>query len=131
MDVRFFLPSSPSTPATVFGFGAVFTDVDVQGATRMDFFDASDAPVGSYTVPVAGSGLSFVGVWFDAGERIGRVRIISGDTALGAGVLDDSTHDVVALDDFIYSEPVPAPGSLALLGAGTLVALRRRRMPAR
>lgn len=130
MDVDFFLPSSPVTAAHVNGFGAVFTDVDVAGASRIQFFNTTGHMLGEFAVPVADGGLSFLGVSFDAGERVGRVRIFSGTAAIGAGVNDDLTHDVVALDDFIYSEPVPAPGSLALLGLGGLAVARRRR-PAR
>ena len=40
-DVHFFIPGS-ETPATVQGFGTVFTDVDTSGSTRIQFFDAND-----------------------------------------------------------------------------------------
>jgi len=127
MDVHFRLPTSPNTPATVNGFGAVFADVDRSSSSRIEFYDAANILLGSYPIPAADNGLSFLGVSFDAGERVSSVRLFAGDTALGAAAVDDLTHDVVALDDFIYSEPIPAPGSLALLGLGGLVAARRRR----
>jgi Thrombospondin type 3 repeat len=39
------------------------------------------------------------------GPGIGRVRITSGKTPIGAGVIDSLANDVVVLDDFIYGEP--------------------------
>ena len=62
---------------------------------------------------------------------ISRVRITLGNTALAAGVTDQngSTRDLVAMDDFIYGEPVPEPATVALLliGAVPLLALARKR----
>ncbi|HEY0591594.1 MAG TPA: IPTL-CTERM sorting domain-containing protein, partial [Thermoanaerobaculia bacterium] len=52
----------------------------------------------------ANNGLSFLGVLFNAGERIGRVRITSGNTALGP-TDNNGSVDVVVMDDFIYGEP--------------------------
>ncbi len=126
-DVRFFIPSSPSTPATVMGFGAVFTDVDLAHTTRIELFDSFDALIGIYSVTAFNNGLSFLGISFDDGTRIGRVRITAGNSALSALNTDDGTCDVVAMDDFFYSEPLPAPGSAACLMIGGLLAARRRR----
>jgi len=66
-------------------------------------------------------GLSFVGVFANAGAPIGFVSIFSGSAALGPTVNDVSnggTQDLVVMDDFIYGEPtpVPEPSALALLG---------------
>lgn len=126
-DVRFFIPNSPSTPATVGGFGVVFTDVDLANTTRIELFDPADALIGSYAVPVFNNGLSFLGISFDDATRIGRVRITAGNCALSALNTDDGTCDVVAMDDFFYSEPLPTPGSAACLMMGGLLAARRRR----
>jgi hypothetical protein len=133
-DVSFFIPgTNGGVPATVSGFGAVFTDVDLANSTSMQFFDVFNNSLGIFSVPastVASGGLSFLGVTFDAGERIGRVRIISGNAALGPN--DGSGIDVVAMDDFIFSEPVaaeiPEPSPMVLLGGGVmmLAAMRRR-----
>ena len=80
-------------------------------------------------VPVANNGLSFLGVRFDGGERVTRVRITSGNAALGPN--DGGNVDVVAMDDFIYAEvqrAVPEPSTLLLLGAAALaLRLTRRR----
>ena len=46
--------------------------------------------------------LSFLGIVFDD-ARIARVRIETGDVAPGPN--DDRHHDIVVMDDFIYSEP--------------------------
>ena len=127
----FFVPSSPGTPASVFGFGVVFSDVDITGSTSLTFFDINGAPLGVFNAPVFNNGFSFIGVSFDAGERIGSVRVNSGSDVLGFGVGDGGAIDVVAMDDFMYSEPqavVPEPGTTALilLGVGSVAALRRR-----
>ena len=70
---------------------------------------------------------SFLGVSFNAGERIGRVRITTGNSALGAGLNDQNGDliDVVVRDDFLFSEPiagVPEPGTVVsmLSGLGVL-----------
>ena len=130
-DNVFFVPSSPTTAATVFGFGVVFTDVDLLGSTTLEFFDLDGGPLGIFNAPVQDNGLSFLGVSFDAGERVGSVRITSGNAPLGPGIVDGLGIDVVAMDDFMYSEPiavVPEPGvsALLLLSLTPLTARRRR-----
>jgi hypothetical protein len=109
MDVHFFVPGT-DTPATVSGFGAVFTDVDLPGTT-IEYFDAAGRSLGRWLVPVSpNGGLSFLGVSYrslspQGFQGIARVRIISGNTALKAGVLDRFLTDLVVMDDFIYGEP--------------------------
>src|SRR2546421_10425072 len=46
LDVNFFVPGS-NTPATVSGFGAVFTDVDLLNITSIQYFDANNASLGT------------------------------------------------------------------------------------
>jgi len=116
-----------AVPATVSGFGAVFTDVDLANITSIQYFDATNASLGTFFVPsgVAGAAssqtLSFLGVNFTS-ERIFRVRITTGNSALGPddGIVDTPNVDVVVMDDFLYSEPqaVPEPTTLLLLGSG-------------
>jgi len=116
LDVNFFVAGT-NTPASVSGFGSIFTDVDLN-LTTIEFFNTSGNSLGVFSVPAANNGLSFLGVFFDAGERIGRVRITNGNVALGPN--DAPNADVVAMDDFIYSEPaeVPEPATLLLLITG-------------
>jgi hypothetical protein len=124
-DVLFFLPGSGgATLATVDGFGAVFTDVELGTSSSMTFFDIDDNELFTANVP-AGSGqgsLSFLGATATAGEQIFRVRLVSGNAALGPNDNPTGGIDVAALDDFLYSEPqaVPEPAVLMLLGAELL-----------
>lgn len=128
-DVNFFVAGT-TTIASVRGFGAVFTDVDINGSTTLQFFDLNNSTLGTFTVAagsVASQSLSFLGVSFTAGEQIGRVRITSGNAALTAALNDGGITDLVAMDDFIYSEPVaavavPEPGNF-LTGAGVIFLL--------
>jgi hypothetical protein len=121
-EALFFLPgSSGNTPATVNGFGAVFSDVDQpdgsgpgnkhgnRGAsTLMEFFDANGELLFSSFVPASpGDGsLSFFAIKF-SDARIASVRITTGDVAPGPD--DDSKNDIVMMDDFIYGEPQALP----------------------
>lgn len=111
-DVTFSIPgSNGEVPATVTGFGAVFTDVDLANTTSLEFFNSSGRSILLlYAEPGTepDGSLSFLGAVANAGETIARVRITTGTTALGPS--DDTSVDVVAMDDFIYSEPSPDPG---------------------
>ena len=106
MDVEFHVPGDLATPAGVTAFGAVFTDVDSATSTKLQFFTPDGVLLYERFVPAAAGSetLSFLGVRFNAGEVVGRVRIVSGNAALG--VTEAGTVDVVAMDDFIYAEPV-------------------------
>jgi hypothetical protein len=110
-DVVFFLPGT-TNPAVVSGFGAVFTDVDSATSSSLQFYDQSGASLGVFAVPALPPGsqnLSFLGVSFNGGERVSRVRIRSGDVALGPND-NPAGGDVVVMDDFIYGEPQSANG---------------------
>jgi hypothetical protein len=129
-DATFTIPGDPSTSAFVTGFGVVFSDVDVAGSAMLEFFDLNGNSLASPSAPTFDGGLSFLGVLFDAGEQIGRVRITSGSVAPGPD--DGPMSDVVFMDDFIYSEPqaqaaIPEPSVSLLLGFGlAAVAFRIR-----
>ena len=104
-DSHFFAPGT-AVPATTNAFGVVFTDVDVTGSAKIEYFDPTGALLDTVVVPASpNGGLSFAGESFDAGERIGRVRVTSGTTATLTA--DAPGQDAVAQDDFIYGEPLP------------------------
>jgi hypothetical protein len=114
-DVNLFVPGS-TTPATTNGFGVVFSDVDNASSTSVQFFDAGANSLGVFFAPASNNGLSFLGVLFDAGERIARVRITSGNVAPGPDDVPPGA-DVVVMDDFIFGEPqggaTPTPTATA------------------
>lgn len=105
-EVRF-LVSGSSSPAATRGFGAVFTDVDSDTSTTIEFFRGKE-PLGLFAVPSFGGngGLSFLGVDF-MDSIVTDVRITSGSAAPGVDdVTQGGTEDIVVMDDFIYGEPV-------------------------
>jgi len=128
-DTTFFIPGTAGgTPAFVSGFGAIFTDVDNSANASITYFDVNGTSLGTFNAPAFNNGLSFLGVFFNAGEQVASVRIVSGNTPLGPN--DGGTVDVIALDDFFFSEPqglaIPEPTSLLLLGIGCGALVLRR-----
>ncbi len=111
VDVEFFIPGT-TVPATVSGLGVVFTDVDTSTSTQIQFYGLNNQLLAAEMVPAGSVGsqsLSFLGVYFDAGEQIARVRITSGDASLSATNIDGAGLDLVAMDDFIFGEPQGIP----------------------
>ncbi|HEY4285322.1 MAG TPA: hypothetical protein VGM62_19850 [Chthoniobacterales bacterium] len=113
----FFIPgTSGGMPATVTGFGAIFSDVDQpdgsengrhpggDASTLIEYFDKNGREIFSSNVPSSpGDGnFSFLGIVFND-AKIARVRITTGDERPGRN--DDRNHDIVMMDDFIYGEP--------------------------
>ena len=106
-DIGFQVPGQPE-PATIRGFGLVFSDVDVPNSAFLEFFHG-DQSLGKFFAPVhnAGTNLSFLGVHFK-NEKITHVRV-GHDGILTTGGKDISAggqKDFVAFDDFLFSEPV-------------------------
>jgi hypothetical protein len=116
-QASFFVPgTNGAVPATVTGFGAIFTDVDQasnarRSSTLVQYFDAANTLLFASFVPASpGDGsLSFYGVVFEE-ARIRRVRITTGNRAPGPD--DSEDRDIVMMDDFFYGEPQP-------IGSGT------------
>jgi hypothetical protein len=119
--INFFVPGE-DTPAAVAGFGAVFTDVDELGSASIEYLDTQGEQLFSREIlPSAGNArFSFLGVSFAPEEgRVAQVNITSGAAALGPNDVTQTAGnpDVVALDDFIYGEPVESvPPDLQLSG---------------
>jgi hypothetical protein len=123
-DVDFVVPGG-TTPATTNGFGAIFADVDSPGS-RIDYIGVNDKVLLSVPVPVSGvpdDGFSFVGVTFNAGERVAKARVVTGNTAVTntpatspADITQGGPGDVVVLDDFLYSEPRLRSGAALQFG---------------
>jgi Calx-beta domain len=112
-DTHFFVPGS-ATPATTNGMGVVFTDVDATGSAKLEYFDPAGALIDTVIAPTSpNGGLSFAGETFNAGERVARVRITSGTSTTLTS--DPAGQDTVAMDDFLYGEPLP--GQIALQSA--------------
>jgi hypothetical protein len=127
-DGSFSIPGSGGAVAAgVRGFGAVFSDVDLSGATTIEYFDTNGNSLGVFDVPAfqGDKTFSFLGITTDAGDPlIGSIRIVTGTAALGPN--ETPTVDLVVMDDFFYGEPqlaiaqIPQPWSVQLLGLGLL-----------
>jgi hypothetical protein len=110
-DVSFFVPGT-QTKALVKSFGVVFTDVDSPDSSSLELIAADGTSLQTIRVPATAgiATFSFVGASFPDAV-IAKVRITSGGALLSGGVNDGplASRDKVAMDDFLYSEPVPAP----------------------
>jgi hypothetical protein len=101
----FFIPGTTQS-ATSNGFGAVFTDVNVDDSTKIEYLDVNGNLLFSRNVlpgPTNRGSLSFLGVGFDT-ANVFLVRITSGNR-----ILKTPSRDVVVMDDFIYGEPQALP----------------------
>lgn len=106
-NVEFEVPGQPVL-ASVKGFGAVFSDVDTENGASLEFFSGTES-LGIFKVPVQTTGThSFLGVYFPD-KKITRIEIKQGAAPIGEAVKDISaggSHDLVLMDDFLYTEPM-------------------------
>jgi hypothetical protein len=128
VQIDFFVPGT-NTPATVAGFGAVFTDVELASTSKYTVFLGDGTNGGQFAVPAGpAGGLSFLGL--TEPNRYSRIIIESGTASPGTTEVLTNNLDVAFMDDFIYGEPtaVPEPGSIGLIAAayGALLIVRRR-----
>ena len=125
--VDFFSASDQTTPATTDGLGVVFTDVDLEDTTTIEYYGLSGKLLLTQTVEVADGGLSFAGAKFDS-NLLSYAIITTGNFDVGPtdGAFD---YDIVVMDDFIFGEPIGIPEpTTALLGAsGLMLAFATRR----
>ncbi len=109
VKANFFDPAQQTTPALVDGFGAVFTDVDLDAKTTLSYYDKAGKLLYKQGVPpqAGNEGLSFAGVKFDT-SCVSFVQLTNGTAPLGQNVNDDPANgvDLVVMDDFIYGEPI-------------------------
>jgi hypothetical protein len=104
-ETLFFIPGTAQS-ATTTGFGAVFTDVNFDHSTNIEYFDVNGNLLFSQNVlagPTNRGSLSFLGVGFETAS-VFFVRITSGNR-----ILKTPNRDVVVMDDFIYGEPQLLP----------------------
>lgn len=135
LDVTFNPSGQPGVAGRVRGFGAIFTDVEVADAVKLDFYDASNNLILSRSAPAfpfsgdSFKSFSFVGASFPTAV-VSRVHITNGGFDLG--LTQFGVDDSSAMDDFIYGEPiaVPEPATVALAASAlAAVGAARRRRP--
>lgn len=107
LDIQFKEPGTNKN-GYVRGFGAVFSDVNIEGSTYVALYSGNEL-IGSYKVKIADTGeFSFLGVYFPD-KKITRARIRLGAASITSGKKDvcDSPAgvDLVVLDDLIFSNP--------------------------
>jgi hypothetical protein len=142
IDFKFVTPSGTNTalvPALSSGFGAIFLNVQNAGTTTIQYFHGQNL-LDTLTVPTNPT----PGAAVFAGERfttatgapaniVTNVLLTLGNNVIfkfdgttatsgptnGAGTgIDGKTNNLVAVDDWDYPEPVPAPNGFSIVDGG-------------
>jgi hypothetical protein len=110
-EVGFQVPGQ-ATRASVKGFGAVFSDVDLPNTSFLELFE-NDKSLGRFAIPAHdnSSSHSFLGVYFRNEHKITKVVVTHPGTLSSgqADVTNGGTDDLIVLDDFFYGEPTKQP----------------------
>jgi len=127
IDFSFVQPSDHSTtalPEEARGFGAVFLNVQSPNTTSIEYFHGSQS-LGKFFVPVGTAGQpEFLGELF-SNPIVTNVTLtlgtdvlftFNGSTFAAGGTDSPPTHNLVATDDFAYSEPVAPADTPSITG---------------
>ena len=127
IDFSFVNPSSHTTTpveGASRGFGAVFLNVETPNSTSIELFHGNQS-LGKFFVPVGTQGQAeFLGELFSS-PIVTRATLTLGTDVLfsfnGTTFSSSSTntppsHNLVAVDDFVYPEPVANPETPAITG---------------
>ena len=107
LDITFRIPGT-KIPASVAGFGVIFSDVDFTGTTWVCLYDEAGRLVHTIVPGPKSGGLTLVGATFTDGTRISRVSMRLGMQVLHSQDMGDNQwfeSDKVAIDNVMYSEP--------------------------
>jgi hypothetical protein len=120
IDFQFMLPSpngSTPVPAAARGFGAIFTNVELDNSTSIELFHGTQS-LGKFFAPKGAQGQpEFIGALFNSPIvtsvtlTLGTEAIFNfdGTTISGTSTDDPATgHNLVVTDDWFYPEPVPS-----------------------
>ncbi len=127
VNINFVQASDHSTsklPAETAGFGAIFLNVEVANTTSIEYFHGNQS-LGKFFVPAGTAGQTqFLGELFPSAV-VTNVQIKLGTDAVftfsGTAITSPNTDappttNLVAADDFVYSEPIANPDMPSIAG---------------
>jgi hypothetical protein len=126
IDFKFVAPSATNTalvPAVSSGFGAIFLNVQNPNTTTVQYFHGSTLldTLNVPTNPTPGTAI-FAGELFNSPEvtnvllTLGQGVIFKFDgTTFSAGAPNSATNNLVAVDDWVFPEPIPAANGFPIV----------------